>query len=294
MQRNEKEDTVANRKIGLVLEGGAMRGMFSAGVMDVMLENNIEFDGMIGVSAGAAFGCNFKSKQIGRVIRYNSTYCRDKRYCGLRSLLFTGNLYGADFCYHELPEQIDLFDNETYINSPMEFYLVCTDIETGEAVYRKCDDFYYENLEWVRASAAMPIVSKIVEVGGYKLLDGGIADSIPLQYFEERGYEKNVVVLTQPRDYQKEKNKLLPIIKVVYRKYPKFVEAAARRHEMYNNTLEYIMEEERKGNVLVIAPDEKLPLKKLERNPERLRAVHEIGRKKALDKLEEIKRFLAE
>lgn len=279
-------------KKGLVLEGGAMRGMFTAGVMDVMLENEIEYDGMIGVSAGAAFGCNYKSKQIGRVIRYNSTYCRDKRYCSLRSLLLTGDLYGADFCYHELPEQLDLFDNDTYINSPMEFYLVCTDVETGEAVYRKCDNFYYENLEWVRASASMPIVSKIVEVSGRKLLDGGIADSVPLRYFNEIGYDKNVVVLTQPRDYRKKKNEFLPLVKIMYRKYPKFVEAVANRHEMYNETLEYIFEEERKGNVLVIAPDEKLPLKHMERDPEQLRAVHAIGQAKAEEKLEDIRSFL--
>jgi len=269
-----------------------MRGMFTAGVMDVLLENNIEFDGMIGVSAGAAFGCNFKSKQIGRVVRYNSNFCRDKRYCGLHSLIFTGDIYGADFCYHVIPEQIDLFDNETFINNPIEFHLVCTDIETGEPVYHKCDELDYDNLEWIRGSASLPLVSRIVEVGGHKLLDGGLSDSVPLAYFQGQGYDRNVVVLTRPRDYRKSKNKMLPLIKLKYRKYPNFIKAVENRHEMYNNTLEYIFAEERKGNILVIAPDEALPLKQMERDPEKLRAVHAIGRAKALEKLGEIKEFL--
>ena len=196
-------------KTGLVLEGGAMRGMFTAGVLDILMEHNIDVDGVIGVSAGATFGCNYKSKQIGRTIRYNMKYCNDPRYCSFRSLLKTGDLYGAEFCYHTLPEQLDLFDNETYEASPMEFYMVTTDVNTGEPVYYKCDKFDHEGLEWVRASASMPLVSRIVEVGGRQMLDGGISDSIPLQYFQSIGYNKNLVILTQPRDYVKKEK--LPI-----------------------------------------------------------------------------------
>ena len=169
----------------------------------------IEVDGVIGVSAGATFGCNYKSKQIGRTIRYNMKYCNDPRYCSFRSLLKTGDLYGAEFCYHTLPEQLDIFDNETYEASPMEFYMVTTDVNTGEPVYYKCDKFDHEGLEWVRASASMPLVSRIVEVGGRQMLDGGISDSIPLQYFQSIGYNKNLVILTQPRDYVKKEK--LPI-----------------------------------------------------------------------------------
>ena len=146
-------------KTGLVMEGGAMRGLFTAGVIDVMMEKEIEFDGAIGVSAGAAFGCNYKSKQIGRALRYNINDCKDKRYCSMKSLITTGNLYGAEFCYHELPDKLDIFDCETFENNPMEFYLVCTDVLTGKPIYKKCEKADYDCLEWMRASASMPLAS---------------------------------------------------------------------------------------------------------------------------------------
>lgn len=279
-------------KTGLVLEGGAMRGMFTAGVLDVLMEHNIDVDGVIGVSAGATFGCNYKSKQIGRTIRYNMKYCRDPRYCSFRSLLKTGDLFGAEFCYHVLPEQLDLFDNETYEASPVEFYIVTTDVNTGKPVYYKCDKFDHAGLEWVRASASMPLVSRIVEVDGLQMLDGGISDSIPLSYFQSIGYDKNLVILTQPRDYVKKENKLLPIMKLKLKQYPKLLETMKNRHIDYNKTLEYIRAEEQKGTVLVLCPREKLPVGRIEHHPERLKAVYDIGRSTALEHLDEIKNFL--
>ena len=279
-------------KTGLVLEGGAMRGMFTAGVLDVLMEHNIDVNGVIGVSAGATFGCNYKSKQIGRTIRYNMKYCNDPRYCSFRSLLKTGDLYGAEFCYHTLPEQLDLFDNETYEASPVEFYMVTTDVNTGTPVYYKCDKFDHKGLEWVRASASMPLVSRIVEVDGRQMLDGGISDSIPLSYFQSIGYEKNLVILTQPRDYVKRENKLLPLMKLKLKKYPKLLETMKNRHNNYNETLAYIRKEEKKGTVMVLSPKEKLPIGRIEHHPERLNAVYEIGRATATEHLEEIKNFL--
>lgn len=278
-------------KTGLILEGGAMRGLFSAGVTDVMMENNITYDGAIGVSAGAAFGCNYKSKQIGRAIRYNIKYCNDKRYFGFRSLVTTGDLFGADFCYHEMPEKLDLFDKETYNNNPMEFYVVCTDVLTGKAVYKRCDYVDYDCLEWFRASASMPLMAKIVEVGGYKLLDGGVSDSIPLKYFESIGYDNNVVILTQPKGYIKPKNNMMPFVKVALRKYPNMVNAIKNRHIMYNDSTKYVFDKEKKGEVLVICPDEPLPIGHTERDPEILKKVYELGRKKAYEKLDDIKKF---
>ena len=192
-------------KTGLIMEGGAMRGLFTTGITDIMLENNITFDGAIGVSAGAAFGCNFKSMQIGRAVRYNVKYCKDKRYCSIRSLLLDGNLFGKDFCYHEIPEKLDIFDNEAFNNNPMPFYVVCTDVVTGKAVYKRFDRVDENFLEWVRASASLPWVSEIVEVDGLKLQDGGMTDSIPLKYFESIGYDRNIVILTQPKGYVKKK-----------------------------------------------------------------------------------------
>ncbi len=279
-------------KTGLVLEGGAMRGLFSAGVMDVMMEHNIELDGLIGVSAGAAFGCNYLTKQIGRSLRYNLKYCNDKRYCSFHSLIKTGDLYGADFCYHELPERLDIFDKEAFRNSPMEFYIVCTDVETGRPVYHKCGNDSSAELEWIRASASMPLVSRIVEIDGKHLLDGGISDSIPLQYFQSIGFNKNIVILTQPRDYIKKKNKLMPILRRALKQYPKACDAMAMRHDVYNETLRYIAEEETAGNTLVICPDEALPISRIEHDPAKLQAVYDIGRSVAQKRLTDIIDFL--
>lgn len=279
-------------KTGLVLEGGAMRGLFSAGVMDVLMEHQIAFDGAIGVSAGAAFGCNYKSRQPGRVIRYNREYARDPRYCSLRSLFKTGDLFGADFCYHELPNKLDPFDTEAFQQNPMEFYVVCTDVLTGEAVYQKCGIADDECFEWLRASASMPLVSRTVEIGGRRMLDGGIADSIPLRYFEQIGYNKILVILTQPEGYRKKKNKALPLIRLSFRQYPKMVEALEKRHKKYNDTLAYVKKREREGAVLVLRPQDSLSIGRVEHNPERMRQVYDCGRKVALQSLEQIEAFL--
>ena len=279
-------------KKGLVLEGGAMRGMFTAGILDVFMEEGITFDGVVGVSAGAAFGCSFKSGQKGRSLRYNKKYCKDKRYCSLWSLIKTGDLYGAEFCYKTLPEELDIFDNEAFESNPSEFYVVCTDVETGQPVYKKCDSVRGENLEWVRASASLPLVSRIVEIDGYKLLDGGISDAIPLKYFEGIGYEKNIVILTQPEDYRKGENSLKAVFRTVLKKHPKLIYAMEKRHIMYNGALDYVKAEEEKGNALVLRPKEKLPIKRTSKDPELLQKVYDLGRELAKEKLEEIKEFM--
>jgi predicted patatin/cPLA2 family phospholipase len=172
-------------KLGIVLEGGAMRGLFTAGVLDVLMENGIVCDGMVGVSAGATFGCNYKSKQIGRTLRYNLKYCRDKRYCSFSSLIKTGDLYGADFCYRQIPNELDIFDTKAFLENPMEFYIVCSDIDSGKPLYYKYEKSDDRDLEYMRASASMPLVSRIVEIDGKRLLDGGMTDSIPLQFSEK-------------------------------------------------------------------------------------------------------------
>lgn len=279
-------------KTGLILEGGAMRGLFSAGIMDVLMENGIRFDGIIGVSAGAAFGCNYKSGQTGRSIRYNTAYSRDPRYCSIRSLIKTGDLYGADFCYHELPEKLDIFDSDAFFNDPTEFYVVCTDVNTGKPVYKKIDSPETDCFEWVRASASMPLASKVVEIDGYSLLDGGISDSIPLKYFESIGYGKNVVILTQPENYTKKKNRLIPLMKISLKNFPEAVEAMKHRHEIYNETLEYIKERELSGDILVIRPEAPLQIGRVEHDPEKMMKVYEEGRSVAIGKLSEIESFL--
>ncbi len=279
-------------KTGLILEGGAMRGMFTAGILDVFMENGIEFDGAVGVSAGAAFGCNIKSRQIGRTIRYNMKYSRNWRYCSWRSLFLTGSMYGTQLCYHDIPERLDPFDNEAYNNNPLRFYVVATDVETGKAEYRCYEESTPELIEFMRASASMPFVSEIVEIGGRRFLDGGIADSVPLRFFESEGYDRNVVILTREDGYVKKKNPFVWLAKIQLRKYPKMIEAIANRHIMYNEEIRYIGEKEEKGEIIVIRPRAALNLKHTEHDPEVLRSIYEEGRQAGLENLDRVREFL--
>ena len=278
-------------KKGLVLEGGAMRGLFTAGIIDVMMEAGVEPDGLIGVSAGAAFGCNYKSKQPGRAIRYNTRFAKDARYSGLKSLLTTGDYFNAQFGYHIVPYQYDLFDVAAFEQNPMEFMVVCTDVLTGQAVYHKMDRVDFDELEWLRASASMPLASKVVEVAGHKLLDGGVADSIPLAYFESIGYDRNVVILTQPEGYVKHRTKLMPLMRIGLRRYPEMIQAMDRRYLMYNHELEFVRQAEREGRCLVIRPDEKLPIGHISHDPEEMKRVYQIGREMGDRYIERIKAF---
>ena len=280
-------------KQGLVMEGGGMRGIFSVGVTDVLMEENIFFDGIIGVSAGAALGCNIKSRQPGRAIRYNLKYCSDPRFCSYRSLFKTGDLFSTDFCYREVPINRDPFDFKTFHSTPEEFYAVCTDVHTGEAVYHLCDDQNNDiMLDWIRASASMPIVSHVVSVGGYDLLDGGIADSIPLRFFESRGYEKNLVILTQPEGYKKERNKALPLLKIKERKHPELLKKMEERHIIYNKSIFYAEQQQKYGKALLIRPLADLPSGRVEHDRARMKGTYEAGRAVAKARLKEIKDFL--
>lgn len=281
-------------KRGLVMEGGAMRGLFTAGVTDVMMEAGIVFDGAIGVSAGAVFGGNYKAGQAGRVLRYNLRFCKDPRYSSLRSLIKTGDLFGADFCYREIPDHLDPFDQAAYAANPMDFFVVATDVHTGQPVYHNCLDGGREDLEWFRASASMPLASRIVSVGGYDLLDGGIADSIPLAYLEEQGYDRNVVVLTQPMGYVKTKNKAMPLLRRVYKDYPQLLDTLARRQDVYNETTAAIREKERRGEVFVIRPEAPLDIHRVEHDRARIQAVYDLGRAVMEKRLEAMKAFLQE
>ena len=279
-------------KTGMILEGGAMRGMYTAGVLDVMLENDIWVDGYIGVSAGAIFGCNYKSKQIGRIIRYTTTYSKDPRYSSLKSWRETGNLYNVEFCYHTIPEKYDLFDEETFRNNPIDFYVVCTDIHTGKPVYHLCNVADAPEVEWMRASAAMPLASKPVCVDGYEMLDGGISDSIPISWFMKKGYEKNIIILTQHDGYQKKKSKMQPLFKLFLKDYPAVAKCMERRHLKYNASVAKVKKLEKMGKALVIQPSEKLKISRTEKDPDKLWEVYYLGRKDALSKLEVMKAFV--
>lgn len=279
-----------NKRVGLVLEGGAMRGIFTAGVIDVLMENDIVFPSCVGVSAGAAFGCNLKSRQPGRVLRYNLKYCNEPKYCSVRSLLKTGDMFGAEFCYHTIPEELDLFDKEAFRANPMDFYVVCTDVETGMPVYQRLEQVDDACYDWIRASASMPLVSKIVEINGRKLLDGGVSDSIPLRFMQGL-HEKNIVVLTQPRGYMKKPASML-MFRHALRKYPNMRKAVANRHKMYNEERQYLFHQEKTGKALVICPETALEIGRIEHNPQMIQKTYDLGRKAAEEKLDEIKRYI--
>lgn len=271
-----------------------MRGLFTAGIIDVMMEHQVWPDGLVGVSAGAAFGCNMKSRQPGRAIRYNKHYARDPRYSGVKSLLASGDYFNARFAYHVVPKKYDVFDNEAFEQNPMTFTVVCTDVMTGKPVYRQLDECNYDTYEWIRASASMPLVSKPVWISGQALLDGGVSDSIPLEWAERNGYGRNVVVLTQPAGYRKEPLRLMPLMRLGLRKYPHMIEAMERRPAMYNAQLDYVAKAEREGRCLVIRPDAPLKIGHTCHDPEEMERVYQTGREAGERRINEIKEYLCE
>lgn len=276
-------------KTGLLMEGGAMRGLFTCGVLDVFLEQGISFDGAAGISAGATFGINFKSRQPGRALRYNKTYSRDPRYCSLRSLLRTGDLYGADFCYRELPEELDPFDRETFAANPMEFWVGAADVATGKILYHLCTDGGDGDVLWIRASASMPLVSRPVEVEGRLLLDGGIVEAVPLTFMEKRGYDRNVLILTRPKGYRKKPSPFLLPMRAALAPYPKVAEALELRPWRYNALMDDIDRREAAGELTVLRPPVDPGIPRTEKDPRELERVYRMGRREALEKLEAVK-----
>ena len=276
--------------LGLVLEGGAMRAIYTAGVLDVFMEQNIWPDGLIGVSAGAIHGSVYLGNQPGRTIRYYKKYSRHKNFMSFYSLLTTGDLVGEQFCYHDLPDFLDPFDYDTFAQSKTAYYVTCTDLDSGKAVYRRCTDLHQE-MEYMRASASMPYVSKIVEIEGQKLLDGGVADSIPLKAFQRMGYDKNIVVLTQCEGYRKKPQKPW-LAKLFYRKYPRFIDTLLHRHTAYNQSVRDVEDAAAKGEVFLIRPSQDLKIDRMERDPARLEAQYNLGRADALAALPALKEWI--
>lgn len=262
-------------KIGLVLEGGAMRGLYTAGILDCFIDDNVEFNTVIGVSAGSVFGVNLLSKQKGRVLNYNKEFCNDKRYMGIKSLIKTGNIVNKEFAYYEVPFKLHPFDDKTYNKSKTDFYSVMTNIETGEPEYTLIKNAS-KQIEELRASSSMPFVSKPVEINNNKYLDGALGDSIPILKCKELGCDKIIVVLTRPKDYRKKKsNQLLP--KLFYRKYPNLIKAINNRYNLYNETLDIIEELESKKEILVLRPSKKIKIKRIEKNKNKLQEMYDLG-----------------
>lgn len=264
-------------KVGLLLEGGAMRGLFTAGVIDTLMENNILVDTVIGVSAGALFGMNYKSHQVGRVLRYNKKFCKNKNYTGFYSLLTTGNIMNKEFCFDKLVNELDPFDFETFKNSNINFYVVITNMNSGKAEYKKLDDLKkIDQMETLRASGSMPYVSKPVIINNDKYLDGAIADSIPIDKILEMDLDKIIVILTRPSTYRKKKgNKLIP--KLYYKKYPNFINAINSRYLKYNEELDKVHSLEKEGKVFVVRPSRVVDIKRTEKDPKKIQEMYDLG-----------------
>ena len=266
--------------------------MFTSGVLDVFMANGIKLDAAVGVSAGVLFGCNYKSNQPGRALRYNIRFKDNPEYMSWRSLLRTGNYVNEHFSYHLLPHEYDPMDFQTYRENPMRFYAVCTDIDEGHPVYHEIDDADGTGLRWMQASASMPVFARPVEIEGHHYLDGGITDSIPLKFIQQKGYRKNVVILTQPADYYKKKAHVGLAMKMFLKNYPKVAELMSIRHVMYNEQLDYIRSEQQKGDTFLICPDEKLNIGRLSLKEDKMRRVYETGVEKALSLLPQLKEFI--
>ena len=278
-------------KVGLVLEGGAMRGLYTAGVLDVFLDNkDIKIDTIIGVSAGALFGVNYKSRQKGRTLRYNLKYANDERYMGFKSLVKTGDIVNKEFCYDELPNKLDIFDNETYKKSPEEFYAVVTNLDTGKPEYIKIEDAQ-KDIEYLRASGSMPYVSKIVQIDGKKYLDGGTSDSIPVDEMMKMGVDKVIVVLTRPLEYRKKKSSKR-ISKWYYKRYPNYIDTLNNRYKMYNSEVEKVISLEKDKKIFVIRPSRLVDIKRIERDTLKLKEMYDLGVEDAKNSLKDLKNYL--
>ncbi|HJC48080.1 MAG TPA: patatin family protein [Candidatus Lachnoclostridium pullistercoris] len=280
-------------RTGLVLEGGGMRGMYTAGVLDVMMDREIQADGIIGVSAGALFGVNYFSGQQGRALRYNLKYAGDRRYMGLSALMKTGNIVGREFAFYEVPMKLDVFDDEAYKRRGGDFYAVATNVRTGEAEYLKIDSVF-EQMEALRATSAMPLVSKMIPYQGQYYLDGGIADSIPVEKCLEMGYDRVVAVLTRPLEYRK-KPFSMPAEKAIRRKYKNFeklTEQILNRYENYNRQAERTAELEREGRIFVLRPSETIHLSRVEKRKEKLLEMYHLGEEDCRREMKRLEEYL--
>lgn len=263
-------------KVGLVLEGGGMRGLYTAGILDFFMEKDLYFPYVIGVSAGACNAASYISKQKERSKRINIDYVKNPRYLSYRNLVKEKSIFGMDFLFNEIPNKLEPFDYTTFHSSEQRFIIGTTDCETGNSLYfdkNKCKDI----LGVLRASSSIPLLSPVVEVEGKKLLDGGVADSIPIKKAIEDGFKRNIIILTRNKEYRKKPYKFKLFVKRSYSKYPKLVDKIFNRYKIYNNTLDYIEELENKYKAFVIRPSKPLKVDRLEKNPEKLKELYKMG-----------------
>lgn len=278
-------------KVALILEGGSFRSQFTAGVLDVMLEHGIEVPACYGVSAGALCGLNYKSRQIGRANRINLAFCNDPRYISTRSLATTGSIVGYDFLLNEVQDRIDPFDNAAFRLNPMRLFATVTNALFGTAEYLEVTDASLD-VDVIRATTSLPLVTQPVEIGGSLYLDGGVADSVPVEHvLEDEGYDRAIVVLTQQRSYQKEPYELMAPARARYAAYPYLLDALETRHERYNEQRGRIWDYERAGKALVVAPPRKVEVGHVEHDASKLLSLYIEGRQEAERLLDAIASF---
>lgn len=277
----------------LILEGGGMRGVYTAGILDYFLEQGLEFSSVYGVSAGALNGANFVSRQHGRSIRTFTEYLDDERYSGARYLFKNGDWFNIDFVYNEIPNKLDVVDWDTFAASKTKFYAVLSNVVTGKAEYHRVTDLR-KQMDTVRRSASLPLLSTIVNINGKKYLDGGICDSIPLYRSIQDGNRKNVVILTQHRGFEKQPVSNMGLVKLRYRRYPKFVRANRYRHLMYNNQTKYVYQKEKDGQAFVIQPKEPVNIDRLEKDTEKLWRLYRAGYNDAKENFDRLMKYLGE
>ena len=278
-------------KTCLVLEGGALRGIYTAGVLDALQKEKINIDAIIGVSMGALVGINYLSNQPGRALRYSMKYCQDRNYIGILSFLKTGDVVNKKFAYYDLPNKLDPFDNETYQKSKIKLFCTMTNLETGKAEYREVKDAK-KDTEYLRAGGSIPGVSRMVEIKNKKYLDGGMADSIPIQKAIDMGYEKIILILTRPIEYRK-KEKKINLLARRYHHYPNFEKTIRTRSRRYNETIEKINKLEEEGKIFVIRPSRVVPIKLLEHNPKKIEEQYYLGKTDFESKKEALRKYLS-
>ena len=287
----DKKDTMY--EAGLVLEGGGMRGLYTAGVLDFFIDKGIYFRNCYGVSAGATQGCSYLSKQKGRAYRIFTKYINDKRYASFGNLLKEGNYFGKDFSLKMIPDELEPYDHETFVNSGANFYAVASNCRTGEPAYLKVEDTRREvDMDKIWASCSLPLLSKNVHIEGEEYLDGGVADSIPVVKALRDGNKKVVLVLTRDSSYRKEPNKLMPIIKLKYKSYPKLIELMEKRHRIYNKTLKRIEKFEKEGKIFVIRPKSVVEIGRLEKDTKKMKALYNVGYKEAKESFDKLMDYL--
>lgn len=281
-------------EVGLVLEGGGMRGVYTAGVLECFMEHDLYFPYVIGVSAGACMAASYLSRQKGRNKKVNIELVSDHRYLSFRNFISKRELFGMDFLFDEIPQRIVPFDFDTFLGGSEQFIVVTTDCDTGTAAYYSKHEHGEHMLEIIRASSSLPFISRSVEYNGKFHLDGGIIDPIPLKKAQQDGNQKNVIVMTKSENYKMKRRRLSSLIKYMYRRHPKIAALLQERYRLYNETLSYIESEKSKGNLFIIQPSSHVAVRRIERNQSRLTQLYELGYNDANRQLNQLNRFLTQ